>query len=130
VQLHRVLPVLAASLLVGCSSSDVTLQSRPTDADSARQLAELVAARAHCGSLEDFDETKDQWVFTCQSGDASYAIRVVPDGKAKRTVLGLVGATPPVKAGAYYLVQAATNQDGTASGGLERFPGDLQETAG
>ncbi len=69
--------------LAGCSSADVTLESRPTDADSAQQLAELVAATADCGSLEYYDDTADTWDFTCQTGDESYLIRAVTDDEAK-----------------------------------------------
>jgi hypothetical protein len=114
-----------AVLLAGCSSSDVTLDTRPTDADSAQALAELVADTAGCGSFEYYDDTQDQWAFTCQSGDASYDIRVVPDEDAKRAVLQQLGASPPVKAGAYFLAQAA-QVNGEASGDLERFPGEIQ----
>jgi hypothetical protein len=123
----RILPVAAASLvlLAGCTSSDVTLDSRPTDADSAQDLAELVTDTAGCGGFEYFDDTPDQWAFTCQSGEATYDIRVVPDERAKGIVLRSLGSEPPVKEGAYFLVHAATDEDGRASGDLERFPGDV-----
>jgi hypothetical protein len=121
------IPVAATILVLiaGCSSTDVTLDSRPTDADSAQALAELVAETAQCGSFEYFNDTPHEWAFTCQSGEASYDIRVVPDEGAKRAVLQALGSAPPVKEGAYYLVQAATNEDGSASGDLDRFPGDV-----
>jgi hypothetical protein len=131
VHVPRVLLAAAVGLLLGgCTSSDVTLESRPTDADSAQDLAELVAEKAECGSFEYYDDTKDQWVFTCQSGDASYDIRVVPDEDARRAVLQLTGASSPVKAGAYFLVQAAARADGQPSGALDRFPGEVQRAAG
>lgn len=120
-------PVVLALVvaLAGCSSADVTLESRPTDADSAQQLAELVAATADCGSLEYYDDTADTWDFTCQTGDESYLIRAVADDEAKRIGLVELGASPPVKAGAYFLVQVATDADGSPAGNVERFPGKV-----
>ena len=119
--------VLAAgtAALTGCSSSDVTLDSRPTDAGSAQDLAELVADKADCGSFEYYDDTQEHWDFTCQAGNGSYLIRVVGDDNARKASLDELGVAPPVKAGAYFLVQAATGEDGTATGGLDRFPGDV-----
>lgn len=116
---------LAVLLLAACSSSDVTLQSRPSDADSARDLAELVAEKAECGSVEYYNDAADRWTFTCQSGDGSYQITVVRDEGAKQAALDELGTSPPVKTGAYFLVQAATDANGTAAGDLERFPGEV-----
>ena len=121
---------VAAVVLAGCSSSDVTLESRPTDADSAQDLAERVAETADCGSLEYFDTTKDGWSFTCQSGDASYQIWTVTDASAKRAVLTRIGLSPAVKGGAYFLVKASTPTSGTPSGDLDRFPGEIQDALG
>ena len=89
-----------------------------------------MAEKADCGSVEDYDDTRDQWAFTCQSGDATYGISVVSDEDARRSVLRLLGASPPVKAGAYVLVQAFTGEDGQPSGDLRRFPGEIRDAAG
>ena len=118
----------AAVVLSGCSSSDVALDSRPHDADSAQDLAELVAKTADCGSLEYFDQTQDEWSFTCQSGDDSYQIWAVRNGSARRAVLEQVGLAPAVKGGAYFLVKASTT-NGTR-GDLDRFPGEIQVALG
>ena len=58
-----------------------------------------------------------------------HIIRVVPDEGAERAVLLESGSSPPVERGAYFLVQAATAADGTASGDLDRFPGEVQDAA-
>jgi hypothetical protein len=134
VRVPRVLLAAVVGLVLGgCSSSDVTLESRPTDADSARDIAELVARTADCGSVEYYDDTTDHWTFTCQSGrsgEHSYEIAVVRDDRAKFTVLDEWGGTPPVRVGAYFLVQAARNVDGSASGDVDRFPGEIPRGAG
>lgn len=117
---------VAGVLLAGCASPDITLESRPTDAAGAQDLAELVARTAECGSLEYYDDTGDTWDFTCQSGQASYLIRVVRDDSARRAGLQDLGSSPPVKGGAYFLVQAGTRPDGKASGDLGPFPGDVE----
>jgi hypothetical protein len=121
--------VVAGVLLAGCSSSDVTLQSRPTDAGSAQALAELVAEKADCGGFEYYSDTKDRWSFTCQSGDDSYEIWVVRDGSAKRAVLKSVGVSPAVKVGAFFLVKS-TPSSGAPYGDLDRFPGEIHQAAG
>jgi hypothetical protein len=127
----RAAAVLAGGiLLTGCSASQVTLQSRPTDADSGHDLAALVADTAHCRDLEYLDDTENQWAFTCQSGDATYDIRVVSDESAKRALLRQLGARQPVKAGRYFLVQAALQADLQPSGDTDRFPGEIQKGAG
>jgi len=117
--------VLSVAVVVtGCSSSEVTLETQPADAESAQELAELVAERGECGSFEYYDDSEDDWTFTCQSGEESYQITVVRDESAKRGRLEELGNSPPVKTGAYFLVQAATNADGSAAGDVERFPGE------
>jgi hypothetical protein len=129
-RLSRAVAVIAGGfLLAGCSASHVTLQSRPTDADSGHDLAALVADTAHCRDLEYLDDTENQWAFTCQSGDATYDIRVVSDENAKGALLRQLGARQPVKAGAYFLVLAALRADLQPSGDLDRFPGAVQQGA-
>jgi hypothetical protein len=61
---RRILPMAAVpvGLVAGCSSSDATLESRPTDADGAQDLTELVADTAHCGSSEYVDDRPDECV--------------------------------------------------------------------
>jgi hypothetical protein len=121
--------VVAGVLLAGCSSSDVTLQSRPTDADSAQALAELVAEKADCGSVEYYNIAKDTWSFTCQSGDASYDIWTVGNASARRAVLRRIGLSPAVKGGAYFLVKPARTS-GEPPSDLDRFPGEIQDAVG
>jgi hypothetical protein len=126
-RLPQAFPVIVAGvLLAGCSSSGVTLESRPTDSDSAQDLAELVAETADCGSLEYFDDEKDVWSFTCQSGDDSYQIWTVRNASAKRAVLDSIGLSPAVKAGAFFLVKASPTS-GQPRGDLDRFPGEIQD---
>jgi hypothetical protein len=120
---------VAGALMGGCSSAQVTLESRPADADSAQDLVELVADTAGCRGLEYYDDTADHWDFTCQDGDDSYLIRAVRDEGAKQAGLQELGTSPEVKAGAYFLVQAATRTDGSAAGDLDRFPGHVPDPA-
>lgn len=126
-QFLRAFPAVAAGvlLLAGCSSSDVTLQSRPTDADSAQNLAELVAGKADCGSDEYYDDTKDTRSFTCPSGEDSYQIWTVRDAGARQAVLSRIGLAPAVKGGAHFLVKS-TPSSRQPYGNLDRFPGEIQ----
>lgn len=119
---------MAGVVLAGCSSSGVTFESRPTDAGSAQDLAQLVAEKAGCGSLEYFDETRDGWSFTCQSGEGSYQIWAARNASGKRAVLKQIGLAPEVKAGAYFLVKASTTNG--KRGDLDRFPGEIQDALG
>jgi hypothetical protein len=127
----RAVPLAAAAvILAGCSGSDVTLASRPTDAASAQDLAELVADTAHCGGFEDYTAGDDHWDFTCQTSDPdqrSFQIRAVSSEAAKRAALtewGRLGS--PVKVGRYFLVQVGEMPGRTSSpGDLDPFPGTV-----
>jgi hypothetical protein len=125
--------VLAAgtAALTGCSSSDVTLDSRPTDSDSAQGLAELVAQTADCGSFEYYDDAAMRWDFTCQDGDRTFVIRTVGSSDVKRSTLqDWAGSASPVKAGKFFLVQEFEGSGGAGTAAdLEGFPGELQEAA-
>jgi len=48
----------------------------PTNADSARRLAQTIALTGACGSFEDhnFNRAKDMWVFTCQKQEMTFEI--------------------------------------------------------
>jgi hypothetical protein len=121
-------------VLGGCSGSSVTLDSRPTDAGSARDLAQLVAETAHCRGFEDYAADDDHWDFTCQTGDSgeqSYQIRAVSSQAAKKKAMDQWGQRgSPVKAGRYFLVQLGETPGRTNSpGDLDAFPGTLEDPA-
>jgi hypothetical protein len=122
----------AAVVLGGCSGSDVALESRPTDAGSARDLAELVADTADCRGFEDYSAGNDHWDFTCQTSDAeelSYQIRTVSSEDARTAALTEFGQRgSPVKVGRYFLVLVGETP-GRTSGpeDLDAFPGTVED---
>jgi hypothetical protein len=63
------------ALTAACSAGTAT-DTMPTNADSARRLAQTVASNGACGSFEDynFNRAKDTWVFTCQKQEMTFEI--------------------------------------------------------
>jgi hypothetical protein len=63
------------ALTAACSAASAT-DTVPTNADSARQLAQTVASNGSCGSFEDynFNRAKDTWVFMCQKQEMTFEI--------------------------------------------------------
>jgi hypothetical protein len=63
------------ALTAACSPATAT-DTMPTNADSARRLAQTVASNGACGSFEDynFNRAKDTWVFTCQKQEMTFEI--------------------------------------------------------
>ena len=59
----------------------------PTNAESARQLAQTVASNGGCdsNSFEDYDLTRvrDTWVFTCQKPERMFAISTYGSQEAR-----------------------------------------------
>ena len=115
-----------AILLAGCGG-DVTLDSRPRDADSAEELARLVADSGDCDGFEYFNAASGYWSFTCQADEHSFTITAVEDEEAKQEVIDASLGLSPMKEGRYFLVQEARYESGrpNTERTLERFPGEL-----
>jgi hypothetical protein len=124
----RLATTAVAALLTGCGSSSATLSSRPTDLSSARDLAQLVADTAKCGSLEDYAQHSDYWTFTCQTGERSYEIRTLNSRVARQDAVNALTASAPVKAGDFFLVIETATAGPTSAADLASFPGSLQAT--
>jgi len=132
-------PALAALVVLSGCSPDVPLSSRPSDVDSARDLARSVAHAGDCGSLEDLGAGTGYWEFTCQAGDRSFTITAVSDRRAllARTA-ALSWSSAPVKTGKWYLVQEGLDFGQSKAGpprptpvsDLDRFPGRVVRVAG
>ena len=68
---------LALLDLSDCSAA-ANVAATPTTVDEGRGIAEAIAAKAGCGSFEDYNLNghPGRWSFTCQMNDASFEIIV------------------------------------------------------
>lgn len=123
--------LLAVALLAGgCAGTPVSLDSRPTDEDSARDLARTVAGRAHCAGFEDYRLDGTTWQFTCQigaSGERMFGIRITNSATAQaRAARRLAERSTPYRAGRYFLVTEFLAPGRTTTPAhLTPFPGRL-----
>ena len=121
--------VAVAAMLSACGSSSATLDARPTELSSARDLAQLVADTAKCDSFEDYSQHSDYWTFTCQTAEHTYDIRTVNSTVARQDALKSLTGSAPVKTGNFFLVtEAITPGRSNVSADLGAFPGELQTT--
>ncbi|MFH5880233.1 hypothetical protein [Arthrobacter sp. NA-172] len=63
----------------------MNITDTPSSVDAARALAQAIADRAGCGSLEDYDVNGQtgRWTFTCQMNDATFDITAYGSPKAR-----------------------------------------------
>lgn len=92
--------------LVACRTETVSLQQRPTDPESARAVAALIARRSGCTGFEDYDlNAKGHWDFTCQVGDQMFLLRSVSSSLDRATrIAELRAANQPFEAGETWLI--------------------------
>lgn len=145
--------IIYTSLIVGCSLTDVSIESQPSNRLSSIRLALTVARMASCGNFEYTDFQKSYSVFECQmEGDnpLSFTIWTFYDQATKNKIITnnfSSGETkwgrefpafktgPLYKAGAFYLISESgrfTNGGGLPENAIEQtaqdyanFPGEI-----
>jgi hypothetical protein len=84
----------------------------PTSTESARQLAQAIAANADCGGFEDynFNRARDTWVFTCQTPSNSFEIVAYGSEEARSAgIRSLDAGTNPHLTKHFYAVAVMTS---------------------
>lgn len=119
--------VAIATLTLACGPSKVSLDSRPSDEGSGRDLAFTVAEQARCEDLGDYEvNSTNRWAFTCTASGTTFRIEAFSDTAGRDAATRrLRESRQPFRAGSYFVVSA----DGPATGGareaLGTFPGDI-----
>lgn len=120
----RLVPLLMGLgvLAAGCGGPNANVADRPTDLDSARDLAKAVAQKAECEGFEDFGlDADDKWAFTCQFGQRGMFVIRTAVSTQLRDAARPTGTA--YKVGAFYLVTPDTTTPDLRH--LQAFPGEL-----
>lgn len=119
--------VAVATLTTACGPSQVSLDSRPSDEDSGRDLAFSVAEQARCGELEDMEvNSTNRWAFTCSASGHTFQIEVFSDVAGRDAATRrLRDARAPFRAGSFFVVSSDGDTSAAVRNTLAVFPGDI-----
>ncbi|MGH7760516.1 MAG: hypothetical protein ACREOY_03750 [Candidatus Dormibacteraceae bacterium] len=119
------LATLVVCLATACSlSASVATDSTPASLDDARQLAQSVASKAHCGSFEDLGTgpAAATWVFTCQRSGSSFEVTVWGSQTAKSAGIAALDARHATYFSKnMYAVTVVSSQNGATDSALTPF---------
>ena len=130
---NKIIVFFSVLLVVSCSSSDISLNSKPTDIKSSKKLAQGISNIANCTDFEN-DSFQNQIIFTCQKKvnkkNIIFRINIFYNEEEKneyiKKILSSKEQNRLFKTGRYYIISESL-EVGT-KGNIEdfmNFPGEI-----